>query len=55
VNGQEILEAGSPSWHGRFTTRHDRRAAIKRRINEHLGSRFIEEKAYTDYGQPVVV
>jgi hypothetical protein len=27
----------------------DRRAAIKRRINERLGSRFIEEKAYVPY------
>jgi hypothetical protein len=27
----------------------DRRAALKRRINELLGSRFVEEKSYTDY------
>jgi len=25
----------------------DRRAAVKRRINEHLGSRIVEEKSYT--------
>lgn len=28
----------------------DERAAIKRRINEHLGSTLIEEKSYQDYG-----
>lgn len=28
----------------------DRRAALKRRINELLGSRLIEEKSYEDYG-----
>jgi tetratricopeptide (TPR) repeat protein len=28
----------------------DRRAAVKRRINELLGSRLVEEKAYQDYG-----
>jgi len=27
----------------------DRRAAIKRRINEFLGSRLVEEKSYTQY------
>lgn len=27
----------------------DRRAALKRQINELLGSRLIEEKSYTDY------
>ena len=31
----------------------DRRAAIKRQINERLGSQLIEEKSYTDYGQTV--
>ncbi|MFI5372354.1 MAG: DUF6165 family protein [Candidatus Eisenbacteria bacterium] len=29
----------------------DRRAAIKRRLNETLGSRLIEEKSYSDYGE----
>jgi hypothetical protein len=29
----------------------DRRAAIKRRLNEALGSRLIEEKSYSDYGK----
>ncbi len=28
----------------------DRRAAIKRRINESLGSEILEEKSYRDYG-----
>ena len=28
----------------------DRRAALKRRVNELLGSRLIEEKGYTSYG-----
>jgi hypothetical protein len=28
----------------------DRRAAVKRAINERLGSRLIEEKSYQDYG-----
>ncbi len=28
----------------------DRRAALKRQINERLGSRLIEEKSYADYG-----
>jgi uncharacterized protein DUF6165 len=28
----------------------DRRAAVKRAINEKLGSRLIEEKSYQDYG-----
>ncbi len=27
----------------------DRRAATKRAINEHLGSRIVEEKSYADY------
>jgi tetratricopeptide (TPR) repeat protein len=27
----------------------DRRAAVKRQINEHLGSQLLEEKSYTDY------
>ena len=27
----------------------DRRAAIKRAINQHLGSRLVEEKSYQDY------
>jgi hypothetical protein len=30
----------------------DRRAAIKRRLNESLGSTLIEEKSYSDYGGP---
>jgi len=30
-------------------TTNDRRAAIKRRLNEALGSGLIEEKSYTDY------
>lgn len=30
----------------------DRRAVIKRRLNEALGSRLIEEKSYSDYGEP---
>lgn len=29
----------------------DRRAAIKRRLNEHFGSALVEEKQYVDYGQ----
>jgi Family of unknown function (DUF6165) len=29
----------------------DRRAALKRRINELVGSPLIEEKSYSDYGQ----
>lgn len=29
----------------------DRRAAIKRQINDRLGSEFVEEKSYADYGQ----
>jgi len=29
--------------------RNDERAAIKRRINDHLGSPIIEEKSYRDY------
>ncbi len=28
----------------------DRRAAVKRAINEKLGSRLVEEKSYQDYG-----
>jgi hypothetical protein len=28
----------------------DRRSALKRRVNELLGSRLVEEKAYADYG-----
>ena len=28
----------------------DRRASIKRAINEHLGSRIVEEKSYAAYG-----
>ena len=28
----------------------DRRAALKRRINELLGSNLLEEKSYRDYG-----
>ena len=31
----------------------DRRAALKRQINELLGSRLVEEKSYRDYAQPV--
>ncbi len=31
-------------------TTNDRRAAIKRRLNEALGSDIVEEKSYTDYG-----
>ena len=30
----------------------DRRAAVKRAINEKLGSRLVEEKSYQDYGAP---
>ena len=30
----------------------DRRAAVKRAINERLGSRLVEEKSYQDYGAP---
>jgi Family of unknown function (DUF6165) len=30
----------------------DRRADLKRRINEHLGSRLIEEKSYESYEVP---
>src|SRR5262249_10135572 len=30
----------------------DRRAALKRQVNELLGSRIVEEKSYTDYRQP---
>jgi len=29
----------------------DERAAIKRRINDKLGSRIVEEKSYSDYGK----
>jgi hypothetical protein len=29
--------------------RNDRRAALKKRINEALGSAIVEEKSYTDY------
>lgn len=28
----------------------DERAAVKRRINDQLGSRIVEEKSYADYG-----
>ncbi|MGR3484174.1 MAG: hypothetical protein ACU0BF_02435 [Paracoccaceae bacterium] len=28
----------------------DRRAALKRAINDHLGSELVEEKSYADYG-----
>ena len=31
----------------------DRRAAVKRIINEKLGSRLVEEKSYQDYSAPV--
>lgn len=30
----------------------DRRAAVKRAINEKLGSRLVEEKSYQDYASP---
>jgi hypothetical protein len=30
--------------------RNDERAALKRRINQHLGSPIVEEKSYQDYG-----
>ncbi|HWG10178.1 MAG TPA: DUF6165 family protein [Rhodanobacteraceae bacterium] len=30
----------------------DRRAAVKRTINEKLGSRLVEEKSYQDYASP---
>lgn len=30
----------------------DQRAAIKRELNEILGSRLVEEKSYTDYDSP---
>ncbi len=30
----------------------DRRAAVKRQVNELLGSRLVEEKAYVDYDKP---
>jgi len=30
----------------------DRRAAVKRAINEKLGSRLVEEKSYQDYSAP---
>ena len=30
----------------------DRRAALKRQINELLGSRIVEEKSYTNYNEP---
>ncbi len=30
----------------------DRRAALKRAINVHLGSPLVEEKSYASYGQP---
>ncbi len=30
----------------------DRRAAVKRRLNEKLGSALVEEKSYTDYAPP---
>ena len=29
----------------------DRRASLKRQLNETLGSRLVEEKSYADYGQ----
>ncbi len=29
----------------------DRRASLKRQLNEALGSRLVEEKSYADYGQ----
>ncbi len=32
----------------------DQRAAIKREINEKLGSTLVEEKSYQDYGAPAV-
>ena len=34
-------------------TTNDRRAAVKRAINEKLGSRLIEEKSYQNYGPPL--
>lgn len=30
----------------------DRRAAVKKAINLHLGSAIVEEKSYTDFGTP---
>jgi hypothetical protein len=32
----------------------DRRAALKRQINDLLGARIVEEKSYTDYSAPAV-
>ena len=34
------------SWLDRFTSKNDRRAALKRKINVLLGSKIIEEKSY---------
>ncbi|MES2792024.1 MAG: hypothetical protein V4719_20585, partial [Planctomycetota bacterium] len=31
----------------------DKRAALKRQINDLLGSRLVEEKSYRDYEQPI--
>ena len=42
--GPRFIELARSVYH-----QNDRRAALKRQINELLGSRLIEEKAYVDY------
>ena len=42
--GHRFIELARGVYHS-----NDRRAALKRQVNELLGSRLIEEKSYTDY------
>jgi hypothetical protein len=45
--GPRFIELARSVYH-----QNDRRAALKRKINELLGSRLIEEKAYVEYARP---
>ncbi len=42
--GSRFIELARSVYH-----QNDRRAALKREVNEHLGSAIVEEKSYTDY------
>ena len=45
--GSKFIELARSVYH-----QNDRRAALKRQINELIGSKIVEEKSYRDYGDP---